>query len=454
MKRFPFSTALKGILLFLIPSIFLFSCDQQVKELKVITFTGCTFLDNLTRQNLEFGSVADSGETGALLVSEGDLLYIMGKEEGNITYLIYDSEFGQNLEIIVDTNDLGLHRINGKAYSLYLADDIEYNEVISRLSSEDLAGLGFLNVISEGNSDVVAAARKIADVNPGVGLSVNNRELFYKILAMFHPASLVLTDIEVDDRINEFIPNLDKVELLTMESDSITSWDFLYNMPKLKTLMIGSWDADMKEQIQIDKITNLETLIVSESDMTSLEALGNATRLSELYLFSCESLTDISRIKDMQDITCLGLVGCDTIINLTALNALPSLRWLSLPIDISQEDFEGLVVHHPLLEGIDMLECIYITDLSPLIQLQGLKALSISAEKIDYDILKQLTGIQLIVINETTFSRDEEEIAALKEALPDAHIVPGGGFCMGSGWILLFLPVLLLALGYRRFTRK
>ncbi len=456
MKRIRLSSTLKCLSVVFVSCLVLLSCNQEKKVLQVVTVSGCGFIDNLSMHHSQFGSLADSGETSALLVSEGDLLMAFGEPDEFIGYIVYREEYGQHLEFKFDTVTPGLLKINDKIHSLYLDNDPELNEWIGKMPGVDLSELDLLYVSDVNGEDDLAAIKMIAEANPDIGLSLENidsLELVYKIIEMFHPTCLIIMDIELDSRINELSTNLENLDLVLLGEENLQAGDFLYELPGLKSLIIDGWDPDESGHIQFEKMQNLESLTIAESGIRSMDVLGELDQLSSLYLILCESLTDISHIKTFSELQCLSLMGCDTLTELSVLKEIPSLQYLSFPTEVSQPDFDGILEHHQSLQGIELLECDSLTDLSSLTRLQELKALSISIQEIDYSTLQQLTGIELIVIDEIEFGK-EEDIAALKEALPDAHIVPGGGFCMGSGWILVLLPVLLLAFGYRRIIRN
>jgi hypothetical protein len=456
MKHIRFSFSVNCLTVILLFCTILLSCNQPVKELKVITVSGCTFIDNVTWHNAEFGSLADSGETTALVVSDGDLLYTFGGDNGFIAYIRYSEEYGQHLAITMDSTYPGFVRINGEIHSLYLDNSSECTEWVKSLDREDLASLRFLHLSVDSDSFDLSALELIATAKPDIGLSVENfeeRELT-EIISMFYPTSLILMDIDSYSQMDPLVPNLDNLQLIYLEGGSMESGNFLYQLPALKSLIISDWDPASQNPAPFEKLSNLESLTLVKSKIKYLATIGQPEKLTSLYLIGCEWLTDISHLMDLKRIQCLGLMECDTLTDLSVLKEIPSLQWLSFPPDISQADFSDILQHHMLLQGVELLGCENITDISSLVQLRALKSLAIGGMEIDYKTLQQLESAELIVIEEDSFSEDEEEVAALKEALPGAHIVPGGGFCMGSGWILLLLPVLLIALGYRRFLRK
>lgn len=451
MKCISFSMAAKCFVIFLIGSLMLFSCKPPKKELKVITVTGCEYVINLKYRDIlwSFGSKVGTGDTNALLVSDGDLL-----NGDDHLYLVYDNDYGDHLDFVEDTTEQGTIRVNGRRHWLYLENDPEIQEWISKLNPDELAEYEFLYVEGDTGMYLRESVRMIAGSNPNIGLLVENQKLMDYVLPMLHPSVFVSSiGNDFDSRISNFTDNLDKVELLSLFLEDLDSLDFLYQLPNLRTLMISSEDSVGNDLIQVERIPNLESLSISGVEMTSLEALGNPVQLSELYLES-GPLTDISQLREMKGLQRLGLRYCDTMCDLSVLKEIDPLKWLAVPVYMSQAEFGELVVHHKSLEGIELIEGEYITDFSPLTQLDNLKALSFSVPAIDYESLKQLNAIDLIVIDEDNFDEDSVEIAALKETLPGTHIVPGGGFCMGSGWILLLLPVLMLAFVLRRFTGK
>ena len=90
--------------------------------------------------------------------------------------------------------------------------------------------------------------------------------------------------------------------------------------------------------------------------------------------------------------------------------------------------------------------------LSPLEYYSGLKALTLDFDVDDLSPVCQLTGLELLVLAEDFFE-DTLAITEIQQALPDTRIVAGGGFCLGSGWILLLVPaIIILVMVRKRFT--
>jgi hypothetical protein len=81
-------------------------------------------------------------------------------------------------------------------------------------------------------------------------------------------------------------------------------------------------------------------------------------------------------------------------------------------------------------------------------RLPRLKALYVLDKKADLTPLFGKKDLAFLSINKERYDEDSVRIAELKEALPNTVIVPHSGFCVGSGWLLMAVPVLvLMALG-------
>jgi len=52
-----------------------------------------------------------------------------------------------------------------------------------------------------------------------------------------------------------------------------------------------------------------------------------------------------------------------------------------------------------------------------------------------------MENLEILVVEQNIYDNSPDQISRLREALPGTRIVPGGGFCLGSGWILLLMPL-------------
>ena len=96
------------------------------------------------------------------------------------------------------------------------------------------------------------------------------------------------------------------------------------------------------------------------------------------------------------------------------------------------------------LQVVELIGCTEIEDLAPLQSLQSLNTLVLHLEKEQLTMLDSLEQLEFVVLTNEVFNDNPEWIKELRAALPDSKIVPGSGLCLGSGWLLLLLPFILI----------
>ncbi len=84
-------------------------------------------------------------------------------------------------------------------------------------------------------------------------------------------------------------------------------------------------------------------------------------------------------------------------------------------------------------------------DLEPLRGLRHLQGLVLHDGYENLEVLKELRTLRYVGVSEDLIDESPAQIAAIRQALPDAVVVRIAPFCLGSGWILLLIPVLALA---------
>ncbi|KPK83449.1 MAG: hypothetical protein AMS27_12800 [Bacteroides sp. SM23_62_1] len=416
--------------------------DQS--ELKMITIDGIYSGHNYSRSWLYFGSAADSGEINALPVSNGDLLFLFLDEDGDYPSLMrYHESDGQHLVFESDTSSPYIFYMNHKPTTLYIDNDLNWTYNLSGKNMKDLRLIYFMDdSIKENMFSVVG---EIAEVNPDVGLVFDNdnKYLFYKILSLFKPEWISIPSLLMDTIDEKLSTNLQNLKLLCLQDGDYVNYDVLSRLTNLESLIIGEWSTADTNYSSLEHLRNLRSFTAINTDIISLSDLMLPENIQKLYLIGCPSLLDIGRLQSFHKLRDLGLLGCDTLSEISVMNNLTDLRWLSLPSGISQESFDDIIAHNKSLQGLELIECEEIKSLSSLKQLNELKSLMIDLPDIDYESLKQLTKIRLIMIDKDQFEESDNEIAALKNALPETYIIPGSGICMGSGWLILIIPLLL-----------
>jgi len=455
MKKQRFSFILFFILVTISAVYLWLQCRGDNSELKVITLTGINYCYNYSRSWTGFGSLADTGEITALPVSEGDILYLFSSDGLDYPSVMrYHESDGLHLMFESDTGSPNEIFWNKELLTLHIDDEFEWMN--DRFDEEIKYPRSIYFVDDSIQDHLFPVLSKIAEINPDAGILIDydNKDLFYKIISLFKPEWMSVPATLMDTIDERFLPSFDHLELLFLIDAEFINCDFLGRLPNLESLILMEWTPSDTNYIQLAKIRNLKSLTVINTEITSLSARVLPKSLHNLYLIGSLSLTDIDQLRTLQGLRELSLLRCDTLSDISVLYEIPPLRWLSLPPKVSQESFDEILNHHKSLQGLELIGCREIEDLSSLIQLDQIKALAIDLPEINYASLRQLSNIELIVIDQDQFDESEDEIDSLKKALPETYIVPGSGLCLGSGWILLVIPFLLImALVIRAFIK-
>jgi hypothetical protein len=412
-------------------------------------------VSNLNRYDWFFGAGSESVSPIAIMAEAGDLLRI-SVEDSVWFYYRYDPRDGQQLSftITVDSDDPLKAHLNGRLISLGIYDNPgvwKWIEECDLHSLQHLRSVHFFFFEDKQASLDLNLVQKIADARPNIGLFLGDIyydpvEIQSEIITLFKPSWLI-TCGPLD--FNEAaISRLSKLECLYVLEPGHTR--FIEELPKLETLILHT--DDDAEDIQFDKLRNLRSLTLIESiDINNLETFNNKNRLRNLFLIGCE-VDDISPIRALAYLTGLGFFYCEGAIDLSELQNLSRLRWFSFPPDVNQSEFSRFLSQHPKLEVVDLLGCEEIDDLSPLAQLTEIQGLTLDVVVGDLSPLYQLTDLEVLILDED--SVDEDEYEDLQASLPDTQIVINSGGCLGSGWILLMIPVTAAASLIIRLVRR
>ena len=427
---------------------FLKSKHSSKFHYNLLAVTGPVRCHNISKTYVFCGVVADDEEGRVFLpAADGDMLFFFWDlEKDKELYFQYRDTDGPALEMTAkDFRILSGREIVG----LYLSDQPQVWEWLEAVPASELATLRSLMVESLDVSRI-PLIKKIADANPTVGLAIKDKEAFRTVLPLFNPRWLIL-DFEVDEKDLKALSNLNGTEFLSFDAKNLDNLDFLSNLPNLQSLMIGNWQPGPDSRFP-RRLKRLKSLRLVDAKIEDLSPIAHLKSLHELHLTAAdgEMLVDISALSELPNIEVLTLTGCDNISNISILQKNHALTWFSLPPDITQESFASII---PMLSSLQVLElngCSDIGNLAPLKELPQLRYLIFLPEIIDdYSVLKELTGLELLVLPQDEFGESPKMISSLRDALPDCRVVPGGA-CLGSGWVLLLYPAVFLLILFRR----
>lgn len=303
--------------------------------------------------------------------------------------------------------------IDGRVVSLQFGTD-SAAAWLEQASHGDLAALRLVAFPADSPGYRRPNLNRLAAANPGVGLSFESPSALADILPHFRPRELWLP--KRTESIAAGLSRQSQLETVWVSGSDSAGLDAVRSLPKLRRLVL--YDADAELPVPLP--TGLEALIVWDGDI----ALTALEHLSHLRLLSL----DIGEWQGSSD-----------------LAALKQLRWVGFPHKTTQAEFEVVVKAHRDLEVVELVIADSVTDLSPLAGMQRLRALTTDRD-VDLEVLGTLTSLEYLGLSEDLWRDVPERVAAIQAALPGVMLVKVKPVCLGSGWILLIVPVVLLVM--------
>lgn len=376
------------------------------------------------------------GRPAAILARDGDVFLAPEKEWHVFPYRKSDGK-----TLMLETKD-GVLLLNGEAVALHLSD--AGWEWLRKASNDDLAGLRMLSVEKAEALDF-ALLERLARVRPEIGLSIeriDSPDVAARIVSLFEPQFLSIESDMLSARIDALEPRLARLEILWIGGGG--SLDFLPRLPRVHTLLLDNCKPTQAQEISPSRTLRAVT-ITGCKGLKDLSFLRNLVGLQELNLWHVE-VEDISRLAALPELKKLILdTESKSELDLSVVRRLERLTWLGFPKNTTQETFAAVIASHPDLEVVEVSSD-KIRDLSPLRSLRNLKAAVVPLQSVDVAVFRELEDLRfLALLHKGDLKGDAaEKMAAVEKALPKTLVVRAAPFCLGSGWILLLIPLIVL----------
>lgn len=415
---------------------------------QTIYIEGVTWTSNLSTSFATFGSTTESEESDrvSLPVSDGDLLYMLNADDHELYYR-YKNEDGTNLVISFDTVNSNAAYVNGSLAFFELNDKPSSWESFKGLSSSEVNQLSTLYLPDHLTHELLDVIKIHEKSLHGTGVFLENSGedgLLTGLLSICRPEWLGLKGMANLPRASKenFLGDL---KLLWISEDIHAMPNMINCCINLEDLLISNWDPSKGELVTLAGLKYLQSLTLAECSITDLSNIEFPPSLKRLHLIECDTLTNISGLSMLPGLESLSLSGNDKMKSLEEINNLTSLKWISFPETTTQAAFLSILANLESLEIVELNQCLAVTDVTRLKDLENLKTLILNSEEFDLQQLAELDQLELIILNSALFEDSPEKIAQLKAQLPQTEIVPGSGLCLGSGWLLLLLPLVFLA---------
>jgi Leucine-rich repeat (LRR) protein len=436
---------------FLIPALLVmaglfYGCNAVLgARTEIIHIEGVTWACNITTSYAVFGSTIENENEKVvqLSASKGDLLYMMLNDQQ--FYYRYNPGKGNQLKVTFDTVNTVVAYLNGAPEYLELTGPKSLTE-LNKLSNAEIERLSTLYIKGPITDELLSTLKHHVTALSGIGLiledGAGSGELA-DLLSICHPRLLVMDEswsLPVPDDYSA----LSNLELLWIQGKGSGFSNMARGCRNLESLIIEGWEPETESTMPLSGLRKLQCLTVAESRMTSLSDIAFPSSIRHLFMINCDTLSDISAIADLPGLRRLSLTGCDMVEDPGVLKNQGSLTWLSFPPNITHTEFMEITAHLKKLQVAEMIECSGIENLAPLQSMSKLRILVLKLEKEQLSMLASLDQLKMIVLANELFEADPQWIKELRLALPECKIVPGSGICLGSGWMLLLFPFVLL----------
>lgn len=400
---------------------------------------------NLSKNYNLNGYTSFNATKGALLAEKGDVLGI------NNTFIHFNNVKEDSMHLSNDEDSLVF--INNKINSIVITgkeDLLPWFRSMSAASVNDLQSIRFSTRIP---GSYVSYLKEIARLKPNTALvfeeddSVNMINDYIQRADFFTPRFINAT---ITQQQLPQLAHFKTVECLYIDiADSVVTTP-LPAIPSLKQCIIYGDDLKNITPSFFNNNTQLQKLTIVKS-IDNYDLLQPLHQLEELSINNTEKKADLSVLKSkLNNLSVLIIAGRYN--DIDTLATLHKLRWLGLPENTTQQQFNTIASQLKALEVLEMQGNDTITNLSALQQLHNLKGLVITDTVTDKQSLYSLKELHYLSVpyNNRT---DSIYILALQKTIPGCIVVPNSGACLGSGWLLLLLPMTLVFVLYLKFKQ-
>jgi hypothetical protein len=427
-------------MVFILMAFIFSSCTIKPEPYSVLEFTGKTEVYNYSKYLFPIIYESDSVNPAVLLASNSDII-VYG--ENNCFY--YRKSL-QNKFSVKTVNNAGF--INGKINSITIPGNDSMIPWFEEMKSADFSMLGFLNFDTIIPESYIPYLNDIAKTRPEIGMGYGgDLDVIARIFKIFSPQFIVGANLSQKDF--NILSGLTSLEILSASLNDSVYTAPLPAMPKLKQLTL----TDVKKNaLHNDFLINnkqIEKLTVMQSRKFNFLILEPLKSLKELIINEADTIENIDLIRNHKQLNLLSVIN-KKIPNDMPLKELSCIRWMTFYDIVTQDGFNSFIESHPNLEVVELINNDTLRNLQPLLNLKKIEGLIVTDKLTDLATIKSLKTLKYLSLPEDILN-DTITKAELQKSLPGTRIVANHGICLGSGWLLLIIPLILL---FRVFIRQ
>jgi hypothetical protein len=425
------------------------SCSKGTAiKYEIISIQGASWVCNVTSSYVISGSSSESELYPEVIlpVCDGDLLYMMNMDEQEFYYR-YTLKDGKDLVVTFDTLNANSVSLNGQMKYMELSDDQASWEQFKQLTDPQRKQLSSIYITDPLSVDRLSLLQQHESSLKGTGLLLENEydsKIMGELLSIFRPEWFISEgSLKLADPKNCMA--LSDIELLWIQEMSYSGSELIPFCSNLESLIITDWQPIEQELLSLSKSRSLHTVTLAECDFTDFSNIEFPSSLLRLQLLVCDTLSNINGIQELKKLKGISFTGCRYIQGLSEVKDLASLKWFAFPENVSQPEFASILSTLPKLELVELINTTGIEQLYPLKDLPELDMLIVDLPLENLRDLGALQDLELLILPSTLFEENSEWVSSVRTSLPNTQVVPGSGLCLGSGWILILLPFIILS---------
>lgn len=414
-------------------ALILTSCGPQARRISAVEVTtdSAIMLHNYAKS----GGGAPGLQSNMVVYLSGPSLFcvITDDDSGDVCFLyLYLPEDGNKLDLRVDGNLLW---VNGKVQAISMDANHPGNfaDWYAAASPSDLKSIRA--IISDG--DFEQELKAISSANPHVMIFDNDGGILFAQQPLFFMSGDSSDTLAQVSKIEQL--DFTETRILMLEDCEDEIADVLSNkaMPNLHRLIL----MDSPDELYglLDAFPHIKALTVIDAENSP--NLGSLENLEELAV-ATDTAIDFNQLPHPEALRIL-ILGTD---NALGLEKLTNLEYLN-PGEkaLTAEDLASILATHPALTCLNLYAA-QIESLEPLRKASNLEGVILCEIKdgteLDFTPLGDMKNLRYIGITGDT---SPEITETLQEICPQALIYTYTP-CLGSGWLALFIPLLLIIL--------
>lgn len=423
--------------LFLLTILVICNIFPREKQFSVVHLKGKESLINWSKSYHFTFYPAGQKETGALLTEKNDLL--------GSTDNYFRIDHAKKDSIRFSTEGDSLVWLNGKINGLIINKDEDLLPWFQQYKMAQLDELAFLYLNDTIPASYIPYLKSIAELHPALSLSFYNNDSVNTVTEYLRKADFfepVVVSIPVKDEDIPALSHWKKTKCFFIFLEDSVIRHTLPPLPAMKECILYGDEVDSITPAFFANNKQLEKLSLLMN--TTFPALFKSLpQLDELVINNSERIP-LAGVMDHLPDNLSVLISSGRFENCAALADATRLKWLGLPDNISQAEFDLVTGRLKKLQVLQIAGHSPLTDFHSLKELPDLRGLVIIDTVTDKKTLATLTRLRYLSLPSDS-KEDSTYLKEMQKALPGCVVVANSGACLGSGWLLLLVPISILS---------